>query len=242
MVARPAEITTGGKISEFTTPSPNRVGTTPEEITPRIGLMAKLSSRSAPGTSSLSGVSESTKVSPSVSESVETTPMAETKTKPQIETRPATITDTKTRIDDKVKSKLKLRIKLPTDDKSRLLDELGNPTSAIAWRMGKVGQNDVYYVVSAPFKSEKDVTIFVGKLPEGVKVSAGGEDSARKSIQILTGKAPAKLSIGIGAMDGYITGKPLNIKFRADPKQRVRTDITVRKGQVRVIKGLKLSR
>ena len=110
-----------------------------------------------------------------------------------------------------------------------------DPKGSIAWKMGEINGKPQWYVVNYPYKTPRDVFRFIGELPEGIENVKSGKDSALKSIQLVTGTPPEKLTIDLGIQDIYITAvnNVPQIMFRADRKQKTKQQITIRKGAIK---------
>ena len=175
---------------------------------------------------------------------------AAAQTEPATETQPET--DTKT--DLKTETEVETETKTPTPkpvvtttktDKKRgriPLPEVGVASSMIdtrgtvAWRQGEINGKAIWYVVNYPYASNKDVFRYIGELPEGVKNVKDGKGSALKSIQLITGRAPEQLTIDLGIQDVIIVsarGKAPSISFRADPEQKTKNKLSIKRGAVK---------
>lgn len=134
-------------------------------------------------------------------------------------------------------------IKLPREEKKKKNTEKSvSVKSAIAWRQGAVGRppQDVWYVISSPYRSASDVTRYIGVLPTGVTDVMPGKGSALRSIQTITGIPPARLEVDLGIQDITITdpdgvGEPGAIQYNLDKKERTTGDITI-KGNIKTIR------
>jgi hypothetical protein len=132
------------------------------------------------------------------------------------------------RREEEDEEKSRSRIKLGTSRREEKR-ESGNFNGAIAWRQG-IG----FWVFEAPYRDE-DLAFHPGKKPPaGVRVVSSSK-RAYDTIQLVTGKPPAKpVTIDMGITDievskpGHQPGKT-GIKFTADPLQRTKGDITVKR-------------
>lgn len=95
----------------------------------------------------------------------------------------------------------------------------------VAWRQGFI-----WITASPPFQTQADVT-FSRRKPAGVRI-VSGPGSAAKSIRRLGGDPDVALKIDLGIVDIELTAKGRKkprLRFKADPKQRTRGDITVKR-------------
>ena len=159
-----------------------------------------------------------------------------------VRVKPRTIRVPSRRVPPPPKKGVRLPIIFKSDEEKRKLLK-----GAIAFRMGKVGKLDKWYVVTWPYKTAKDVTLYLTEdPPPGVRDVKDGLRSAYKSIQLITGKAPEYLTMDEGAMDIIVRspsgkGSP-SISFKPDPKGKTRSRIKLKKGRMKVIKGLSTTR
>lgn len=104
-------------------------------------------------------------------------------------------------------------------------DKKEKDVGIIAWKQGVV-VIAVYY----PYKSKKDVKVYHYKhLPpelEQVRIHKGIK-SAMKSLTLITGKAPERLTLDLGIQDVIIKGK--SIRFVSDPEQKTVSDIDLKR-------------
>lgn len=103
----------------------------------------------------------------------------------------------------------------------------------IAWYQGRFGDNEIWYVVKYPYKTKADVTRYIGVTPPGISGVEHGDNAAYRSIQLLIGTPPRKLSIDLGIQDIMIEspgkmGKAGSIQYKADPKQKSKSKISVK--------------
>jgi hypothetical protein len=90
-----------------------------------------------------------------------------------------------------------------------------------------------WWAVKEPYSSPDDVAFFYGEPPPDAQIVKGGVRSAFRSIQSVTGKTPDDLKIDLGIQDILISspkkkpGAPGAIRFKPDPKQKTRGDITI---------------
>ena len=114
--------------------------------------------------------------------------------------------------------------------------EILRSKGAIALYQGRIKQGtdlkELWYVIKFPYKSEKDAFRLIGQLPKGVTPVMKGQGASVRSIQVLTGIPPAKLSLDLGLQDIHITsgrGKKLNVSYKKDRRRTKRGDIDLRK-------------
>lgn len=118
----------------------------------------------------------------------------------------------------------KLRLPAPPGDEERRRAFEG----AIAWKQG-FG----WWAIKEPYASNADVAFFFGDPPPGAKKIKGGLESALRSIQTITGKAPKNLTIDMGIMDvkinepGASPGRQGAIRFTRDPTMKTKSRITI---------------
>jgi hypothetical protein len=117
---------------------------------------------------------------------------------------------------------------------------------AITWRQGALGRKNpkpVWWAVKAPYSRQEDVGLFIGEPPPDAEIVEGGAESAYRSIQTITGKAPEKLKIDLGIKDIIIQspdkkpGKEGAIAYVDDPEQETTGDITIGPRRPKVTKS-----
>jgi len=96
--------------------------------------------------------------------------------------------------------------------------------------MGELRKKDVWHVIMSPYQSEADHVVVIGRKPPKTTV-VKGPGSAKQTIRLLYGKAPASKRTGdIGVFDFFIepVGKrKIDIGFKPNPKQLTTGDITI---------------
>lgn len=117
---------------------------------------------------------------------------------------------------------------------------------AIAWRQGVLNGKDIIYVLTRPYRSQKDLRKFIGEVPAGAAL-ATGEGSAQRSARLIKGKGPKNVRIDLGMQDLRITseGKRVFLDFTPDPKGQTTNEITTRVNPLlgttsRITKGARL--
>jgi hypothetical protein len=125
---------------------------------------------------------------------------------------------------------------IPSLMAKKVEQEILRSKGAIALYQGRIKQGtelkELWYVIKFPYKSEKDAFRLIGQLPKGVTPVMKGQGASVRSIQVLTGIPPTKLSLDLGLQDIHITsgrGKKLNVSYKKDRRRTKRGDIDLRK-------------
>lgn len=115
------------------------------------------------------------------------------------------------------------KIKLP---KAKERPVQPKDVGAIALRQGELNNQGVNWLIRKPYKQE-NVSLHLGNLPPGVTSMPTGKDSAKKSIRLVTGNPPKRLTMDIGAQDAVVTsrGNKLRIAYKPDPRQQTTSQI-----------------
>jgi len=103
----------------------------------------------------------------------------------------------------------------------------------IAHYQGQLNGQEIWHVIKYPYKTKDDVTRYIGVTPPGIEPIRPGENASYRSIQLITGKPPANLTIDLGIQDITIqfpkgskgTG---TIRYKRDRKQKTTSRINIK--------------
>jgi len=103
----------------------------------------------------------------------------------------------------------------------------------IAHYQGQLNGQEIWHVIKWPYKTKDDVTRYIGVTPPGIEPIRPGENASYRSIQLITGKPPANLTMDLGIQDITIqfpkgskgTG---TIRYKRDRKQKTTSRINIK--------------